>query len=158
MRWPHHQSHVTFWCRGYVTNNISTFTRPMDPNLAGWWFRMREAHPQATWHIKHVVMWQVKDVVSPLSQGLWIPKLARWGLRLKGPHPQSHVTHCQVITWQIKGVIFPLSQGLWTPNPAGWWLRMREPHPQVTWHIDTWSHDKSKTLYLHFLKAYGPQT
>ena len=46
--------------------------------------------------------------------------------------------------------LFLFSQGLSTPNLAGWWLRMRGS--------TTWSCDKSKTLYLHIRKAYGPQT
>ena len=38
-------------------------------------------------------MWQIKDAISPLSQGLWTPNLAGWWFRMKEPHPQSHVTH-----------------------------------------------------------------
>ena len=38
-------------------------------------------------------MWQVKNVISLLSQGLWIPNLARWWIRMRRPYPQSHVTH-----------------------------------------------------------------
>ena len=63
------------------------------PNLSGWWLRMRESHPQVTWHIDHVVTGQIKDVISPLSQGLWNPNLAEWWLRVKRPHPQIHVTN-----------------------------------------------------------------
>ena len=55
--------------------------------------------------------------------------------------------------------LFPVSYGLWTPNFAEWWLRMRakwSTKPRDT--SISWSPDKSKTLYLHFHKAYGPQT
>ena len=52
--------------------------------------------------------------------------------------------------------LFTVPKGLWAPNLAGWWFRMRELHPQS--HVDivvTW---QIKKLYIHFHKAYGPQT
>ena len=111
MTGPHPQSYMTHWSRCYVTNQkryISTFARPIDPNLAGWWLRMKEPQPQVRWHIDHMVTWQIKDIISPLSQGLWIPNLAGWGLKMKEPHPQVrwHIDH--VVTWQIKDIISPL--------------------------------------------------
>ena len=45
MRGPHPQSHMTLQNSGHVSNKeryISTFTRPMDPNLAGWCLRMKD--------------------------------------------------------------------------------------------------------------------
>ena len=47
---PHPQSHVTHRPSSHVTNQrryISTFTRPMDPKLAGWSLRRRGPHPQS---------------------------------------------------------------------------------------------------------------
>ena len=75
---------------------------------------------KVTWHFDIVVMWQIKSVISPLSQGLWTPNLSLWWLRMKEPHLRSHVTHHHVVTWQIKNIISLLSQGLWTPNLANW--------------------------------------
>ena len=88
---------VTWHIDHVVTWNTKGATCPLSqglctPKLAGWWLRMRKAHPQVTWHINHVVTWKIRDI-SPLSQGLWIPNLARWWLRMKGPHTQSHVTN-----------------------------------------------------------------
>ena len=67
---------------------ISTFTRPIDRNLAG---RGKLTY-KVTWHINHVVTRQIKNNISLLSQGLWTPNLANCWLRMRGRHPQSHVT------------------------------------------------------------------
>ena len=56
MRGPHLQSHVTHQSLGHVTNQkryISTFTRPMNPNLAGWCLRMRGPNPQCHETLRH---------------------------------------------------------------------------------------------------------
>ena len=47
---------------------------------------------KVTWLFDVVVTWQIKNIITPLSQGLWIPNLAGWWVRIRGPHPQSHVT------------------------------------------------------------------
>ena len=108
--------------------------------------------------MKYVVTWQIKDVISPLSQGLWISNLAGWWLRLKGPNPQSHVTHWSKGVWQIKGIISPLSQGLWTPNLAGWWLRMRECHPQTHPTNQPHGHVTSQRRYIStFTRPIDPK-
>ena len=79
-----------------------------------------------------MVAWQIKNVIIPLSQGLWTPNFAAWWLSLREPPLPHKVTwHINfVVTGQIKDIISPLSQGLWTPNLTGWWLRMNRPHPQ----------------------------
>ena len=91
---------------------------------------MRGPHLQSHVIHNHVVTWQIKGVIFPLSQGLRTPNLVGWWLRMRGPHPQVtwHIKH--LVTWQIKEVISPLSQDLWIPNLAGWWLRMKGPHPE----------------------------
>ena len=45
------------------------------------------------WHFDLVVTWRIKNVISPLSQGLWTQNVAGWWLRMRETHPQSHVTH-----------------------------------------------------------------
>ena len=67
-------------------------------------------------------MWQIKDAITPFSQGLWIPNLAGGGLGWGNPtHKVTwYINH--VVTWQIKVVISPLSQGLWISNLGGNWL------------------------------------
>ena len=78
-----------------------------------------------------MVMWQIKNVISPLLQGLSTLKLAWWESDLGCGNLTYkvtwHINH--VFTWQIKNISL-LSQDLWTPNLAGWWLRMREIHLQ----------------------------
>ena len=83
----HPQNHVTHQPSGHVTNRRrynSIFTRPMDLKLSRRWLRMREPPPpkkkKVTWYINHVVMWQIKVVISPLSQGLWILNLGGYWL------------------------------------------------------------------------------
>ena len=63
------------------------------PNLAGWWFRMRGPTHKVTWHVNQMVTWQIKNVISLLSQSLWTPNLAGWWLWMRGLHPQSHVKY-----------------------------------------------------------------
>ena len=48
---------------------------------------------KVTWHFYILIVWQIKNVISPLSQGLWTPKLAGWWLGMRESHPQSHVIH-----------------------------------------------------------------
>ena len=83
----HPQNHVTHQPSGHVTNQRrynTIFTRPMDLKLSRRWLRMREPPPlpkkKVTWYINHVVMWQIKVVISPLSQGLWISNLGGYWL------------------------------------------------------------------------------
>ena len=59
----------------------SLFTVPKGlwaPNLAGWWFRMREPHPQSHVTLRYRIHVTNKKVISPLSQGLWTPNFASW--------------------------------------------------------------------------------
>ena len=51
---------------------------------------MRGTHPKS--HVVDiVVLWQVKNVISPLSQGLWTPKLGRVQTQEEGVDPKGHV-------------------------------------------------------------------
>ena len=87
--------------------------------------------------------------------------------------PIKFADHCEPRHWNLgigigigtrignilQTPLFPVSYGLWTSNFAEWWLKMKAKLP--TKPRDTsisWSLDKSKTLYFHFRKAYGPQT
>ena len=133
MRGPHTQSHVTFWCHGHETNKkryISIFTRSMYPKLSRVVTYDEGTPPTSHVTHEHVVTWQIKEVIFPLSQGLWTPSLAEWWLRMREPHPQVtwHINH--VVTWQIKDVKSPLSQALWNPNLPEWWRRVKGPHLQ----------------------------
>ena len=80
------------------------------------------------------------------------PKITGWWLRIRGPHPQSDVHFEVVVTCQIKKVISLLSQGLWTPNLAEW-----NPSNKSRDTSNTWSRDKSKTLYFHFTRPVDPK-
>ena len=122
-----------------------------------------------------MVTWQIKNVISPLSQGLWTPNVAGWWLRMRGLHLQSHVTHQSRAHVSIKNVLSPHSQGprlmahglqlhgSWPSRPrvhvswprtwycaeSGW----GSPTLKVTWHFNcvvTW---KLKTVI--FSQLYG---
>ena len=88
------------------------------------------------WLFDIVVTWQIKNILSRLSQGIYTPNLAGWWLRMRKPHPQSHVTHWPLnhVTTQRRYIItftrpmYPKQGGylgwgsLWIPNWAGYWL------------------------------------
>ena len=115
---------------------------------------MRGPYPKVTWHFDIVVTWQIKNVVIPLSQGLWTPNFAGRWFRMRKPHPQNHVTHQPRGHVTNQRCYTPLSQNLWISNLAGWWLRMKGSH-KVTWHTDqvvTW---QIKIFYLYVNKAQG---
>ena len=53
---------------------------------------MRGPHPQSVMAFRYRGHVTNKNVISPLSQGLWIPHLVNQRLRMRRHHPQSHVT------------------------------------------------------------------
>ena len=86
---------------------------------------------KVTWHFDIVVTWQIKNVISLLSQGLWTPNLVNWWLRMRGRHPQSQVTlqyrgHATNRKRYISTFTRPMHPKL---NGVGW-LLMRGPHQQ----------------------------
>ena len=85
-------------------------------------------------------MWQIKNVISPLSQDLWIPNLAVLWLKMSEPiHKVArHFDH--VVKWQIKNVISPHLQGAWPQNLVRSWLRMRGLHPKTHVTLRSCSH------------------
>ena len=82
-------------------------------------------------------MWQIKNVICPLSKGLWTPNLAGCWLRWGNPTHKSSGTSNTWSRDKSKMLYVPLSQGLWIPNLASWWLRMKGTHPQC--HVTHWS-------------------
>ena len=58
----------------------------------------------------------MKNVISPLSQGLCTPDLGGWWLRIREPHPQSHLTDQPLghVTTQRRYVFTFISIGI--PN------------------------------------------
>ena len=60
-----------------------------------------------------------------------------------------------LITWQIKSIIFLLSKAYGPQTLQGGDLGWGKPTDKSRDTSKTWSRDKSKTLYLHFHKAYG---
>ena len=91
-------------------------------------------------------MWQIKGVISPFSQGLWISNLAWWWLRMKGPHPQSHVTHRSSghVTNQ-KYFVFTFTRCK-AHKLSRVVTRMRRPHP--TCHVTPRSRCHPETVQL----------
>ena len=47
-------------------------------------------NPLTLWSCK--IMWQMKTIISPLPQCLWLPNLVGWWLNLRGSYPSSHMT------------------------------------------------------------------
>ena len=101
----------------------------------------------------------MKNVISSLSEGLWIPNLAGWWLRMRGPHPQSHVTQDHVVLWQIKNVIYPHSQGSWPPKIGRVLTQDEGTSPKKSRYTSILqSRDNSKTSYFLNHKACDLQT
>ena len=78
---------------------------------------------------------------------------------MKGPHPQSHVTfwcrgHVANKKRYITTFTRPIDPKL--SRVVSW--DERNPPTKSGDTLILWSCDKEKTLYLHFHKAYGPQT
>ena len=162
MRGPHPYGHVTHRPRDHVTNQkryISTFTKPMGPQLSRLVTLDEGLHPQSYVTFDHVVTWQIKNVISPLSQGLWTPHLAEWCLRMRKPHPQSHVTlrHRGHLTNKKRYIstfiqcMDPKLSKVVTEHERNLPIKSRDTSV-------VWSRDKSKIFCLHFHKAQGPQT
>ena len=94
MRRPHPQTHVTLWYCGQVTNKksyLSTFAKPVGLKLSKVLTQDERTPPTKSRDTSCHVMWQIKNVISSLSQGLWTPNLTGRWLRMRGLHPQSHV-------------------------------------------------------------------
>ena len=75
-----------------ITNVIiSSSIGPIDPKLSR--VVTQDERTPPTKSRDSSISWsreKIKNVISPLSQGLWTPNLAGWGLRMRGLHPQSH--------------------------------------------------------------------
>ena len=72
-----------------INASISSSIMPMDRKR--WWLMMKRPHQQS-----HVVTWQIKSVISPLSQVLWTPNVAGWWLKMREHHAlwsRDHVTN-----------------------------------------------------------------
>ena len=63
------------------------------------------------------------------------------------------------ITWQTKAIVSPLPQCLLPSYLERWWLYFRAPNHHITLQSSglTNSHDKQKSLYLHYQGVYGHQ-
>ena len=74
--------------RHYFQSHMTYGSQTKQGGDLGW----EDPTDNVTWLFDVVVKWQIKNVITPLSQALWIPNLAGWWVRIRGPHPQSHVT------------------------------------------------------------------
>ena len=103
-------------------------------------------------------MWQIKNFISPLSQGLWTRNLAWWWLRVRRPHLQIHMTlqyrgHVTNKKRYISTLTRPMDPKTSRVVTQDEGTSSTNSHDTST----TWSRVKSKTFYLHIHKAPGPQ-
>ena len=105
-----------------------------------------------------MVTWQIKNFISPLSQGLCTPNLAWWLLRGRQPHPQIHVTlQYQGHVTSKKRYISTFTRPM-DPKLSRVVTQDEETSPTMSRDNSiTWPRVKSKTFYLHIHKAPGPQ-
>ena len=88
----------------------------------------------------HEVTWLIKNDISPLPRGPWLPNLTRWNFIVKGHYLLSLLTlwSCnQVITWHMKNDISQLPRDLRPPHLSEWWILMRAYYPSS--HSTCWS-------------------
>ena len=94
-----------------------------------------------------MVTWQMKNVLSSLSQSLWSPNLASSWLKMRGSHPQGHVTlrHCGYVTNQKRYI--------------STFTRPIEPKlsRMVTYDKGTLPAKSRDTICLHIHKVQWPQ-
>ena len=86
------------------------------------------------WHFIIVITWQVRNVISRLSQDLCTPNLAVCWLRISKPHPQRRVKHWSrghVTDQKLYIFTFPRSMALKTDLVLG------RAAQKLTWHFDS---------------------
>ena len=109
LNWTNAYGHQT-WQDGGLHGGLQTF-KSLDPLI--------------TWSSK--IMWQIKNLISPLLKRLWPLNLAGWSLTLRGSYPQSQMT--LFITWscpitrQVKNIISPVPQCHHIVKLPTWLLR-----------------------------------
>ena len=114
---------------------------------------------KVTWHFDIVVTWQIKNVISLLSQGLWTPNLVNWWLRMWGRHPQSQVTlqyrdHATNRKCYVSTFIRPM-------HPKLNWVVTSDERTSPTKSRDTsitWSLFKSKRFISTFTRPTAAKT
>ena len=85
-----------------------------------------------------MVTWQIKNVISPLSQDLCTPNLGVWWLWIKEPHPQSQVRHRPLghVTAQrryISTFMRPMDPKVSRILVILWLLRQRFAQKEIGW-------------------------
>ena len=96
--------------------------------------------PQSHWHFDIVVTWQIKNIISLLSQGLWTPNLVEWCRKMRERHPQSH------LIYRSRGYVTNQKRFIST------FTRVMAPKTRVLWKrsrdtLIVWSHEKSRTPF-----------
>ena len=159
MRRSHLQSHMPHWPRGHVTNQkryISTFTRPTDPKLCRVVAQDEEisstkSHDTSTTWSRD----KSKNVISPLSQGLWILNLASSWLKTREPPPTK--SRDTSITWlgdKSKTFYLHIHKAHGPQNLVGCWLRMRGPHLKS--HVTLQLCGQMENQKRHIFSTTGP--
>ena len=119
--------------RGHLTNQKTLylyFRKVYGPQILPVGdLRFDDLTHKVTWDFDIVVTWQIKNVTSPLSQGLCILNLASsWLKTRESPPTKSRDTSITRLGDKSKTFDLHIHKGHGPQNLVGCWLRMRGPH------------------------------
>ena len=112
------------------------------------------------------VTWQIKSIISPLSQCLWLQNLSGWWNIARSSQPSI----CMTPQWaglvrscnKLSELYLHLEKTQAHQTNPGADLPWETPTLKVTWPLDylinVKSSDNSKNVYLHFHKTYDHET
>ena len=145
-----HIHHVVTW---QIKNVISPLSKGLwNPNLAGWWFTMREPHPQSHMTLQyHRHVTNKKRYISTFTS----PIEHKFGDLGWGKSTYNDTWHFNyVVTWQIKNILSSLSEGTRSTKFSGWWLEWEDPTQQIMCHLDQavpWQLSSRKCTFVPLL-------
>ena len=140
--------------RGHLTNQKTLylyFRKVYGPQILPVGdLRFDDLTHKVTWDFDIVVTWQIKNVTSPLSQGLCILNLASsWLKTRESPPTKSRDTSITRLGDKSKMFYLHIHKAHGPQNLVECWLRMRGDHLKS--HVVSpivWSNGKSKTSYF----------
>ena len=108
------------------------------------------------WDFDIVVTWQIKNVISTLSQGLWILHLDSSWFKTREPTPTK--PRSTSIAWlgdKSKTFYFHIHKAYGPQNLVWCWLRMRVPHPKS--HVTLQLCGQMENKKRHIFSTTGPR-
>ena len=136
-------NYVVLWCHMTYVLYMFTYTKPMSTKY-GKMVALHEGHPHINSHnplnmCLLEVTWQIKNIISPLSQCLCSQDLPRWWHTMRSSHPYICITP----QWGIKcklNTLYPHLQDTYG-HKLGMVLSFYDRLPLLS-HMTLWLHDQ----------------